>query len=51
MGQAIGPILYGVALGHLGKEKTLLASAAIMLVLGFVCARFLRQKPGPMVEG
>jgi predicted MFS family arabinose efflux permease len=45
MGQAVGPILYGVALGHLGKHATLLASAAIILVLGVVCARFLRQKP------
>ncbi len=51
LGQAVGPILYGVALGHLGKHTTLLGSSAIILALGFVCARFLNQKPAPVVEG
>jgi hypothetical protein len=40
-----------MALGHLGKHTTLLGSSAIILALGFVCARFLNQKPAPVVEG
>jgi predicted MFS family arabinose efflux permease len=51
LGQAVGPILYGVALGYFGKHATLLASAAIILTLGFVCARFLRQGPAVVAEG
>jgi predicted MFS family arabinose efflux permease len=43
MGQTIGPIAYGLGIGHLGKIPTLLASAAIMIALGFACAKLLRQ--------
>ena len=43
LGQTLGPIAYGLGLAHLGKIPTLLVSAAIMIVLGFVCARLLRQ--------
>jgi predicted MFS family arabinose efflux permease len=43
MGQTVGPIAYGVGLAYLGKIPTLLTSAAIMIALGFVCARLLRQ--------
>lgn len=43
MGQTIGPIAYGLGLANLGKMPTLLASSAIMIALGFVCARLLRQ--------
>ena len=43
MGQTIGPIAYGFGLAYLGKIPTLLTSAAIMIALGFVCARLLRQ--------
>jgi predicted MFS family arabinose efflux permease len=43
MGQTIGPIAYGLGLAHLGKIPTLFSSAAIMIALGFVCARLLRQ--------
>jgi predicted MFS family arabinose efflux permease len=43
MGQTIGPIAYGLGLAHLGKIPTLFTSAAIMVALGFVCARLLRQ--------
>jgi predicted MFS family arabinose efflux permease len=51
MGQTIGPIAYGFGLLHAGKSPTLLTSAAIMVVLGFVCARLLRQmKPADADE-
>jgi predicted MFS family arabinose efflux permease len=43
MGQTVGPIAYGFGLAYLGKIPTLLTSAAIMIALGFVCARLLRQ--------
>jgi predicted MFS family arabinose efflux permease len=45
MGQTIGPIAYGFGVAHAGKQPTLVASACAMLVLGFVCARFLRTRP------
>jgi len=43
MGQTIGPIAYGFGIQHAGKGPTLLTAAAVMIVLGFVCARLLRQ--------
>src|SRR5467141_2406854 len=42
MGQTIGPIAYGFGILNVGKIPTLLASAVIIVVLGFVCARLLR---------
>jgi predicted MFS family arabinose efflux permease len=43
MGQTVGPIAYGLGLSTLGKLPTLLTAAAVMVTLGLVCARFLRQ--------
>jgi predicted MFS family arabinose efflux permease len=43
MGQTLGPIAYGFGLQHAGKVPTLLASAVIIVALGFGCARLLRQ--------
>jgi predicted MFS family arabinose efflux permease len=43
MGQTVGPIAYGFGILNVGKVPTLLTSAAIIVVLGFVCARLLRQ--------
>jgi predicted MFS family arabinose efflux permease len=42
MGQTVGPILYGFGILNLGKVPTLLTSALIMIMLGFVAARLLR---------
>ncbi|MGW1422225.1 MFS transporter [Bradyrhizobium manausense] len=44
MGQTVGPLAYGLGLQHGGKAPTLLASAAIMAVLGLVCARLLKPR-------
>jgi predicted MFS family arabinose efflux permease len=44
LGQTAGPLLYGYSLSHAGKVPTLLASAAIMLLLGIVCAQLLRHR-------
>lgn len=43
MGQTVGPIAYGFGLQHAGKTATLVSAAAVMVVLGFICARFLKQ--------
>jgi MFS transporter, DHA1 family, inner membrane transport protein len=45
MGQTAGPIAYGFDLAHAGKLPTLSAAAAVMIVLGQVCAQFLRPRP------
>ena len=41
MGQTAGPIAYGLSLSGLGKLPTLAASAVVITILGFVCARLL----------
>ena len=43
MGQTIGPIAYGFGILNAGKLPALLTSAVIIITLGFVCARLLRQ--------
>jgi len=43
MGQTIGPIAYGFGIQHAGKAPTLLTAGAIMIALGYVCAKLLRQ--------
>jgi MFS transporter, DHA1 family, inner membrane transport protein len=43
-GQAIGPIYYGFAFSHLGIGKTPLIGAAVIVVVGLVCAKFLRHR-------
>ena len=44
MGQTVGPIAYGFGIAQAGKMPTLLTAAAIMIALGFACARLLRQR-------
>jgi predicted MFS family arabinose efflux permease len=43
MGQTIGPIAYGFGIQNIGKRPTMLAGAAVMVMLGIACARLLRQ--------
>ncbi|WFU20325.1 MFS transporter [Bradyrhizobium sp. CB3481] len=43
MGQTVGPIAYGAGIEHAGKVPTLLTAGTVMIVLGFVCAKLLRQ--------
>jgi MFS transporter, DHA1 family, inner membrane transport protein len=45
MGQTVGPIAYGFGLEHAGKRLTLFVSACVMVALGLVCAKLLRQRP------
>ena len=44
IGQAIGPIYYGYSFAHFGTAKPPLVGAAVILVIGLVCARFLRHR-------
>jgi predicted MFS family arabinose efflux permease len=44
MGQTLGPVAYGLGLERVGKLPTLLTAAGVMIALGFVCARLLRQR-------
>jgi predicted MFS family arabinose efflux permease len=43
LGQTVGPIAYGFGIEKVGKIPALLTAAAIMIALGFACARLLRQ--------
>jgi predicted MFS family arabinose efflux permease len=43
MGQTVGPIAYGFGILNAGKIPALLTSAVIIVTLGVVCARLLRQ--------
>lgn len=52
MGQTVGPIAYGFGIAYLGKLPTMFVAAAIMLALGPLCARLLRQlKPADARPG
>jgi len=44
LGQAIGPVIYGIGFAHGGPEPTLLAGAAVVMGVGLVCARLLRHR-------
>ena len=55
-GMAMGPIVYGFALIHVGIQPTLAGAALALFLLGLFCARFLRfrtpspVRPAPPVE-
>jgi predicted MFS family arabinose efflux permease len=47
LGQAIGPIVYGVGLNTIGIPPVLVFGAAVLVGVGFTCAQWLRR---PMVR-
>jgi DHA1 family inner membrane transport protein len=47
LGQAIGPVLYGVGLAHGGPALTLAAGSAVLLTVGIACARLLGDRTTP----
>ena len=52
LGQTVGPIAYGFGIQHVGKVPTLLMAAAVMVVLGLACARWLRpRRPADVAAG
>lgn len=44
LGQTAGPIAYGYGIARFGKVPTLVFAAAVMFLLGIVCARLLRHR-------
>ena len=44
LGQAIGPVVYGVGFAHGGPEPTILFGALVVLGVGLVCSRTLRRR-------
>jgi MFS family permease len=51
-GQFSGPLLFGFGLTFVGKVPTMLASAALLLSVGLLCAKLLHHRHGhpPDVE-
>jgi predicted MFS family arabinose efflux permease len=47
MGQALGPVIYGIGFAHTGPGPTLLVGALVVLGVGLVCARLLRHPARP----
>jgi predicted MFS family arabinose efflux permease len=45
LGQAVGPVVYGYGFAHGGPEPSILFGAAVVMIVGLVCARLLRH-PG-----
>jgi predicted MFS family arabinose efflux permease len=43
-GNALGPVVYGVALPTAGLGPTVVVSGMILTGVGFVCARLLRRE-------
>ena len=46
LGQAVGPVIYGIGFAHGGPEPTLLIGAAVVMGVGLVCSRLLRHRNG-----
>lgn len=44
LGQAIGPVVYGVGFAHGGAEPSIFVGAAVVLTVGIVCSRLLRMR-------
>ncbi len=49
LGQAVGPVVYGVGFAYVGKTPMLLIGAVVIAVTGFVCSRRLRRAPVAVV--
>jgi predicted MFS family arabinose efflux permease len=43
LGQSAGPIVYGIGLATIGITPVLVFGAIVLVVVGFVCAHFLRR--------
>jgi DHA1 family inner membrane transport protein len=47
MGQATGPVVYGFGYSHGSLEWLMFLGAAVVLVVAFVCSRYLRLRKAP----
>jgi predicted MFS family arabinose efflux permease len=43
IGQAVGPLLYGIGLSHLGKLPTIMIACAALVSVGLMCSFYLRR--------
>ena len=43
LGQAVGPIVYGIGMRTIGITPVLLLGAAVLIGVGFICAQWLRR--------
>jgi hypothetical protein len=46
IGHASGPVLYGLGFVNFGSAVTLTISAMIVMGVGIVCSRLLRERTG-----
>jgi predicted MFS family arabinose efflux permease len=44
LGQAVGPIVYGIGLNSIGLEPVLVVGGAVLVGVGFTCAQWLRRQ-------
>ena len=47
LGQAIGPVVYGLGFASLGSNPSLMVAAAVLLVSAFICVRLLQGRAPP----
>ena len=45
LGQAVGPIVYGIGLSTIGLSPVLVFGALVLIAVGFTCAHWLRRHP------
>ena len=45
MGQAIGPVIYGLSLASIGIRPMMLFGAVVLVGVGWTCAHYLRREP------
>ena len=48
LGQAVGPVVYGIGLKTIGISPVLLFGAAVLFAVGLTCAHWLRRHPTPV---
>jgi predicted MFS family arabinose efflux permease len=51
LGQAVGPIVYGIGHDTIGIQPVLFFGAAVVAGVGLTCAAWLRRKPDPSPAG
>lgn len=51
MGQALGPVLFGVSLGVIGALATTIIAGIVMIAVGIIGARYLYERPATVLTG
>jgi predicted MFS family arabinose efflux permease len=47
LGQAIGPVVYGIGFAHGGPEPTIVFGGLVVIAVGLVCSQTLRRRASP----